>query len=98
MHKYDEVCNFAPARIAECQGVLGNEHEHTLFLRVIYARAIFASPRRCGRGRFQAETILVDVSRIARRVLGPSHPRTTAAEHELRVVRGAPGVRSLFDP
>ena len=91
MHKYDEVCSFASERIPECQRVLGAEHENTLFLRTIYARALFEDDPE------QAETILVDVSRIARRVLGPSHCRTVAAEHELGFVRAPGEVRSAFD-
>ena len=81
MRRFDEVLSFAPARIAECQRVLGAEHENTLFLRTIYAHALFASDPE------QAETILVDVTRIARRVLGPSHPRTIAAARSLETVR-----------
>ena len=92
MHKYDEACSFASERIPECQRVLGAEHENTLFLRTVYARALFASDPE------QAETILADVTRIARRVLGPSHPRTRAAEHELQFVRAPGEVPSFFDP
>ena len=91
MRRFDEVRNFAPDRIAACQRVLGAEHENTLFLRTIYARALFEDDPE------QAETILVDVSRIARRVLGPSHCRTVAAEHELGFVRAPGEVRSAFD-
>ena len=91
MHKYDEACSFASERIPECQRVLGTEHENTLFLRTIYAHALSASDPE------QAETILVDVTRIARRVLGPSHPRTSAAEKALRFVRAPGEVRSAFD-
>ena len=81
MRRFDEVRNFAPDRIAACQRVLGAEHENTLFLRTIYAHALITSDPE------QAETILVDVTRIARRVLGPSHPRTIAAEKTLRIMR-----------
>ena len=91
MRRFDEVRNFAPDRIAACQRVLGAEHENTLFLRTIYARALFFED-----DPEQAETILVDVTRIARRVLGPSHPRTTTAEHELRFVRAPGEVRSGY--
>ena len=91
MHRFDEVRNFAPARIAECQRVFGAEHENTLFFRIIYARALFEDDPE------QAETILVDVGRIARRVLGPSHCRTVAAEHELGFVRAPGEVCSAFD-
>ena len=92
MRRFDEVRNFAPDRIAACQRVLGAEHENTLFLRTIYARALFFED-----DPEQAETILVDVSRIARRVLGPSHCRTVAAEHELGFVRAPGEVCSAFD-
>ena len=91
MHRYDEVRNFAPARIAECQRVFGAEHENTLFFRIIYARALFEDDPE------QAETILVDVTRIARRVLGPSHPRTQLAEQELRFVRAPGELPSAYD-
>ena len=40
---------------------------------------------------------IVDVGRIARRVLGPSHCRTIAAEHELGFVRAPGEVCSAFD-
>ena len=79
--KYDEACSFASERIPECQRVLGTEHENTLFLRTIYAHALSASDPE------QAETILVDVTRIARRVLGPSHPRTSYAERSLSLAQ-----------
>ena len=92
MRRFDEVRNFAPDRIAACQRVLGAEHENTLFLRTIYARALFFED-----DPEQAETILVDVTRIARRVLGPSHPRTTTAEHELGFVRAPGKFPSSFD-
>ena len=88
MHRYDEVRSFAPARIAECQRVLGAEHENTLFLRTIYAHALSASDPE------QAETILIDLTRIARRVLGPSHPRTSYAERSLSLAQKLGGERS----
>ena len=91
MHKYDEVRSHAPARIPECQRVLGAEHENTLFLRTIYARALFEDDPE------QAETILVDVTRIARRVLGLRHPRTVLAEGELRFVRAPGEFPSAYD-
>ena len=47
----------------------------------IYAHALSASDPE------QAETILVDVTRIARRVLGPSHPRTSYAERSLSLAQ-----------
>ena len=90
MHKYDEACSFASERIPECQRVLGAEHENTLFLRTIYARAPFEDDPE------QAENILVDVTRIARRVLGSRHPRTRLTENELRFVRAPGEVSSKF--
>ena len=91
MHRYDEVRSFVPARIAECQRVLGDENENTLFLRIIYARALFEDDPE------HAETILVDVTRIARRVLGLRHPRTVLAEGELRFVRAPGEFPSAYD-
>ena len=87
MHRYDEVLSFAPAQITACQRVFGTEHENTLFLQSISAEALYAYPGASLADRAKAEANLVDVSRIARRVLGASHPRTRDYEDTLNFMR-----------
>ena len=85
LHRYEEVLGFAQDKIAVCQRVLGAEHEHTFFLRELYAVALFNIGSH--EDREQAEAILADIVQKMRRVLGAHHPRTRIAEDSLRKAR-----------
>ena len=73
---------------------LGPDHEKTLLLRMIYAKALakysfddFQMPPPPRADFLEAIDILTDVLGRARRVLGSSHPVTTRAEEWLRTTR-----------
>ena len=87
MRRYAEVLSFAPEQIAECQRALGTEHENTLFLRNVYALALFRAKDASCDDWERAKAILVDVVQRMRRVLGALHPRTRKAEDGLKMIR-----------
>ena len=87
MRRYAEVLSFAPEQIAECQRALGTEHENTLFLRNVYALALFRAKDASCDDWERAKAILVDVFQRMRRVLGALHPRTRKAEDGLKMIR-----------
>ena len=72
---------------------LGPDHEKTLMLRMLYAKALayiyddVQMPPPTRDDCREAINILTDVLGRARRVLGPSHPITTRAEIWLRTTR-----------
>ena len=73
---------------------LGPDHEKTLMLRMLYAKALakyifddYQMPPPPQDDSLEAINILTDVLGRARRVLGPSHPITTRAEIWLRTTR-----------
>ena len=72
---------------------LGPDHEKTLLLRMIYAKALayiyddVQMPPPTRDDCREAINILTDVLGRARRVLGPSHPVTTRAEDWLQTTR-----------
>ena len=64
--------------------VLGKCHDHTLMMRWNYARALGADPDVTLDDLREAVTALEDLERIARRVLGGSHPTTVGIEDDLQ--------------
>ena len=64
-----------------------------LALRKLYARVLYRDPDATLDDLREAVTTLEEIERIARRVLGGSHPLTSAIEGELRVARAALRVR-----
>ena len=69
--------------------VLGEGHRLTLKMRWNYARALCNDPGATLDGLREAVTTLEDTERIARRVLGGTHPTTEGVEDELRAARAA---------
>jgi len=67
--------------------VLGENDYRTLTMRGNYARALYKDPDATLDDLHEAVTTLEDSERIARRVLGGSHPRTTGTERQLRYAR-----------
>ena len=64
--------------------VLGESHEVTLKLRLIYAVALYKDDGATLDELREAVTTLEDTARIARRVLGGAHPVTKGVEGDLR--------------
>ena len=71
------------------QRVLGAGHFHTLRMRTIYAAALYKDPAATLDDLREAVTTLEETTRIARRVLGDTHPLTTAIENHLHNAQAA---------
>ena len=78
--------------------VLGDSHLTTLTLRSNYARALYNDPGATLDDLREAVTTLEDAGRIARRVLGGSHPLTSAIERDLQKSRAALRARETPSP
>jgi hypothetical protein len=69
--------------------VLGESHDLTLRTRGCYARSLYKDGGATLHDLREAVTTLEDAARIARRVMGGSHPTTTEIERELSKSRAA---------
>jgi hypothetical protein len=67
--------------------VLGDNHETTLMMRKIYAKALCRDPNATLDDMREAVNTLEEVERTARRVLGGAHPLTVEIEGTLRASR-----------
>ena len=91
----------APLRkmIPVARRVLGERHEHTLNMRWIYARALYADPAATLDDLREGMTLLEETERTARRVLGSAHPFTESVEKTSRksreVLSAREGARSI---
>ena len=79
------LCRMVPM----ARRVLGDSNETTLRLRWCYAEALFRDDGATLGDLREAVTTLEEIQRIARRVLGGTHPITTGIEDELQKVRAA---------
>ena len=71
------------------QRILGDCNDLTLRMRGTYARALCTDPSATLDDLRKAVTTLEDTTRIARRVLGGTHPLTTGIANSLRDARAA---------
>ena len=69
--------------------VLGESHETTLRMRQSYAAALYNDPGATLEDLREAVTTFEDIGRIARRVLGGTHPYFLGIEKSLRIARAA---------
>ena len=69
--------------------VLGESHEVALRARLTYATALYRDPDATLGDLREALTMLEDLERVARRVLGGAHPLTSAIEDDLQDARAA---------
>ena len=75
--------------------ILGESNDITLRLKKIYGRALHEDPGATLDDLREAVTMLEDAARIARRVLGPSHPSTEDTVHSLQKARAALAARDV---
>ena len=68
--------------VARC--VLGESHDLTLRMKWIYAQSLYWDAGASLDDVREAVTTLEDAERIARRVLGGTHPLTAGIENDLR--------------
>ena len=73
--------------------VLGENHEFTLKMKTVYARALYRADDATLDDLREAVSTLEDSERIARRVLGGAHPLTSSMELSLQDARAALGAR-----
>ena len=73
--------------------ILGDSHDLTLKMRLVYARALFGDPGATLDELREAVMTLRETERTARRVLGGSPPLTEVIEVRLREARAALAAR-----
>ena len=69
--------------------VLGNGNIITLTMRLVYAKALYEDDSSTLDDLREAESTLKDTARLARRVLGRTHPTVVGMEASLREARDA---------
>ena len=95
VRRYEEAKSFLRKMLPVARRVLTDSNEITLKLRWGYAIALHDSPSATLDDFREAVTTLEDATRIARRVLGPSHPLVGVNERNLRNVRATARAREL---
>jgi len=97
--RFEEGKALLRKKIPVARRVLGERHEHTLNMRWIYARALYADPAATLDDLREGMTLLEETERTARRVLGSAHPFTESVEKTLRksreVLSAREGARSI---
>ena len=87
LQRFEEAKPLFRKTMPVARRVLGENDYRTLTMRGNYARALYKDPDATLDDLHEAVTTLEDSERIARRVLGGSHPRTTGTERQLRYAR-----------
>ena len=78
--------------------VLGKDHGLTLKMRFTYGQVLYRDPDTTLDDVREAVTTLEEAERIARRVLGGTHPTTEGMEDELRSARAVLAARETPSP
>ena len=86
---YKEVKALLRRPMLVARRVLGENHELTLKMRLLYAMALYKDPGATLAELREAVATLEETSRTARRVLGGAHPFVLALEASMRLSREA---------
>ena len=97
LNRFEEAKSLLRRQIPVAQRVLGENHESTIKTRWVYAEALYKADGATLEELRESVETLEDMARIARRVLGGSHPHTENVEHRLREARAALAARVLQD-
>ena len=89
LKRFEEARSLVHKTIPIARRVLGKHDESTLKMRWIYAFALYRDTGSTLDDVLEAVTTFEDSARIARRVLGGSHPLTDEIEKELQKARVA---------
>ena len=89
LRRFEEAKSLLLKTIPVSRRALGDNHDHTLRMRAIYASALYLDTGATLDDLREAGDTLEDVERIARRVLGGQHPTTKDIERDLRQARAA---------
>ena len=87
LRRFEEVKALMRKTIPVARRVLGENHQLTLKMRTIYARALCEDANATLDDLREAVTTLEDAERTTRRVLGSAHPLTQKIGEDLRVSR-----------
>ena len=89
LQRFGEARSLLRRTIPVARRVLGDCNDVTLSMRWNYARALYMDPAATLADLREAVATFEDAERIARRVLGGSHPITEGIDDELREARAA---------
>ena len=95
LQRFEEARSLVHKTIPIARRVLGKHDESTLKMRWIYAFALYRDTGSTLDDVLEAVTTFEDSARIARRVLGGSHPLVLTIEGELRNSRAALRAREM---
>ena len=93
LRRFEEAKSLFRKTIPVARRILGDSHDLTLKMRLVYARALFGDPGATLDELREAVMTLRETERTARRVLGGSHPLTEVIEVRLREARAALAAR-----
>jgi hypothetical protein len=85
--RFEEAKALSRKMIPVARRTLGENHEHTLKLRALYATALYKDDSATPDDLREAVNALEDVERIERRALGGAHPIVVDVERRLRNAR-----------
>jgi hypothetical protein len=89
LSRFEEAKSLLRKTMPVARRVLGDDDRVTLTMRATYAKALYEDDGATLGDLREAVTMLEEIERIARRVLGSSHPTTESSERHLRNARAA---------
>ena len=85
--QYAEAKTLSRKLMSQCRRALGSNHEFTMSCRANFAEALYSDARASRADILQAVTLIEDVVRYNRRVLGKHHPDTVETLTDLERAR-----------
>ena len=98
VERFEEARSLMRKMMPIARRVLGENHEVTLLMRNVYARALHNDPGATLDDFREAVSTLEETARLSKRVLGNLHPATAGIENELRNSRAALRARETPSP
>ena len=89
LERFEDARSLLRRTIPAARRVLGEGHRLALKMRRAYAQSLYMDPGAMLDDLREAVTTLEDTERIARRVLGGTHPTTEGIEYDLQNARAA---------
>ena len=88
--RYEEAKSLLHKTVPVARRVLGDSNDLTLRMRCLYARTLCLADGATRDDLREALTTFEDTARIARRVMGGTHPLTVDIEDDLQKLRRLP--------
>lgn len=89
LQRFEEAKSLVRKTMPVAQRVLGEDPDITLKLRLVYAQTLYQNSAATLDDLHEAVNTVEETERIARRMLGGSHPLVVVIEHSLRNSRAA---------